>query len=673
MNKALLEKLEKHGEYYLSGFLSGETVCERYANALVNAFDHAELPKYDGGLIYPNGENTFYPQGKALVFHYSYPLSFFPCVLDGYTELTADEREEIINTIRGYYVCGDEINARRCLGGRGFNHFVPDYAGILAHGLDKAESDAKKHDNEFCYNLLRVIAAVRRLTDKIVAEIEKCPCDNGKRLIGAYRTVPFSPACDFLSAVICINYIYRLDGCDSLGGLDRYLTPYFDGDGEMAYALIRALFEGANVTHCWSCMVGGEGHYNELTDICLKAIRTLASPNLSLKVSDDMPAHIWDTALDTIAGGGGMPSLYNEKTYVDQLMRCGVPAADAKQFVLGGCTETMIAGDCNCGSIDAGVNLVEILNDTVYKSTACDFDGFIGEYFAAIDREIVDTAKEVRADKARKAKEVPQFMRSLFCKHCAERGRHFNDGGAEYTFSVINVCGFANAVDSLAAIDSLCFANGKFSLNELRGFMGGDATGDYSNAVRAVPKFGNDDEKTNDIARSLSRRVFGKIVDCSDDKVKFFPASIMFSCYAEIGSRTGASPDGRACGEPLADSGGAYQGRDTRGVTALLNSCLHVEQSLSTGTWVVNVRLSDVFRSDNARGAVKALIKTYFAGGGMQLQINRVDQKTLVDAYDHPERHGDLVIRLGGYSDYFVKLDRSLQQSILSRNEHAIK
>jgi formate C-acetyltransferase len=120
----------------------------------------------------------------------------------------------------------------------------------------------------------------------------------------------------------------------------------------------------------------------------------------------------------------------------------------------------------------------------------------------------------------------------------------------------------------------------------------------------------------------------------------------------------------------VADSAGAHQGRDVHGPTALLRSAAALDHRHAAGTLVVNIRVSRKMLEPEGREKVKALVRSYFELGGMQLQINVVDQETLRDAMAHPERHGDLIIRVGGYSEYFVRLGEALQRSILLRTEH---
>ena len=154
---------------------------------------------------------------------------------------------------------------------------------------------------------------------------------------------------------------------------------------------------------------------------------------------------------------------------------------------------------------------------------------------------------------------------------------------------------------------------------------------------------------------------------------KFLPSCLMFVTYARAGAPVPATPDGRRAGEPIADSAGPHQGRDRRGPTAMLKSVARLPHHLAPGTLVVNVRFSaDLFATSASRQKLQALIQGYFDLGGMQLQVNVVDQAILLEALEYPERHQDLVVRVGGYSEYFCRLPDDLKMTIIQRTEHGV-
>ncbi len=131
----------------------------------------------------------------------------------------------------------------------------------------------------------------------------------------------------------------------------------------------------------------------------------------------------------------------------------------------------------------------------------------------------------------------------------------------------------------------------------------------------------------------------------------------------DAGKIVGATPDGRRCGEPLCDSLAAIFAKDTLGPTALLNSVTSLDLSHALGTPVVNFNLQKEFKND----ILRALILGYMKRGGAQLQITCASREELLDAYDHPELHKNLIVRVGGYSEYFTRLSRELQQMVVNR------
>ena len=145
----------------------------------------------------------------------------------------------------------------------------------------------------------------------------------------------------------------------------------------------------------------------------------------------------------------------------------------------------------------------------------------------------------------------------------------------------------------------------------------------------------------------------------------------MFVTYAWAGQGVPATPDGRLRGEPIADSIGPMQGRDTRGPTAMLRSVCKLPLGDAIGTPILNLRLApEILRTTEGRRKFEALVRSYFAMGGMQIQVTVVDGEVLRDAIAHPERHGDLIVRIGGYSEYFNNLSPELKASVLLRTEH---
>jgi formate C-acetyltransferase len=227
------------------------------------------------------------------------------------------------------------------------------------------------------------------------------------------------------------------------------LFPYYERDLEAghithdeAVALIRCFWENADINNGWSTGIGGttptgEPAYNDLTVVCLEAAQKIRRPNLQLHVRRDMPQAVWDAALDTIATGCGLPALYNEEKFLRSLRQAdlGIHEEDLGLHLGAGCTETMVHGCSNVGSLDAGINLPLILIQMLHEHLPAveDFDALVEAYkadAAAVVREIVD---DVSADQEMKARLRPQPMRSLLIDDCIEVGENTTTAALDTT------------------------------------------------------------------------------------------------------------------------------------------------------------------------------------------------------------------------------------------------
>ena len=185
--------------------------------------------------------------------------------------------------------------------------------------------------------------------------------------------------------------------------------------------------------------------------------------------------------------------------------------------------------------------------------------------------------------------------------------------------------------------------------------------------ARRCPCFGVDDDK----ADALGTRLANFIYDCFEERAcwpsgKYMTVSNQFVTYEQAGSIVGATPDGLAAWEPLCDSPGAVHGKDVKGPTALLTSTAKLPLERITGTPIMNIRI----KKENLPTLLKPLVLTFFEKGGMQLQVSSLSREEMLDAIEHPEKHENLVVRIGGYSEYFNRLTPGLQQTVLARTEY---
>ncbi|HGE72373.1 TPA: hypothetical protein ENX78_16150 [Candidatus Poribacteria bacterium] len=710
-----VDTLTKFREFFASGLFEepNATPMRRWSRAVRRRFENRSIPPYRGELLYPSGPAWTGKEDRILTPNYSFTWSYNEWELNSRLSNCNDDERQTLESLRN---CMREIESHlnvirtpHTVGGRGYTHSVPNYGRVIREGLlhhaerinEKLKLARKHNDQEkidFYIGLLDVLAGIKVWHRHILESLNNSHFEdadlesNRQKLISAYMQVPFKPARNFFEAIVAYNFTYYLDDCDNPGRVDQELFPYYEKDlkeGKITYkeavSLIRQLWENADANNGWSAGIGGttsdgEPAYNELTLVCLESAKNIRRPNLQLHVRRDMPQEVWDSALDTIATGCGLPALYNEEEYLRSLRNAhlGIREEDLGWHNGGGCTETMIHGRSNVGSLDAGINLPLILTETLkdHLANVVSFDELVTEYKKDVAKVVSGIVDDVNADQEAKAKFRPQPMRSLLIDDCIDNGIEFNAGGARYNWSVINVAGLANVIDSLSAIKEVVFEKkektGAELLQSLISNFDGQET--FRKRLERCPRFGNDKPFADEIAKDIAGFVFREFLRYSPWRGgKFLASCLMFVTYADAGLPVGATPDGRLAGSPLADSAGPVQGRDRKGPTAMLKSVASIPHYLAPGTLVVNIRfIKRIFSSKEDRIELQNLIRTYFDMGGMQLQINVVDQEVLRDAIAHPEKYQDLIIRIGGYSEYFNRLSESLKQTVLERTEHEV-
>ncbi len=701
------------GEPFAAGYFEEPDAApmRRWSRAVRRRLEHESPPPYIGTWLYPYGDLCQGQQRKLLEPSYSFTWLYNDRITAQRIESAEGNEKETLLVFRRAMqeerALLHEWRTIHRVGGAGYTHSIPNYGRVLRDGLDaharRIEAGLDKaarqgaHDRADCYlGLQDVLRGIDAWRVSLLHALESWPGGDAEAerrrdaLLQALMHVPFGSARNFHEAFVAYNLTYYLDGCDNPGRIDQELQPYYETDlreGRLsraeALAMMREFTENVCAAPGWSAAIGGttsEGApgYNELTLLCLESVQGKYRPNYELRVRKDMPDEVWDAALTALGTGCGQPALYNEEGYLDGLreMDLGLTDEDVTWWNGGGCTETMIHGRSNVGSLDAGLHLPLVLEGTLKTSLkdACCFEALLGRFRADVAAAVVEIVENVNHDQETRARRRPQPMRTLLIDDCIDRGIEFNAGGARYNWSVINVAGLANVADSLAAIREMVFDKREVAGDAFLRILEEDYRGNEPLRRRAAqcPRFGNDDMRADNLAASIARFVFREFDRHRPWRGgRFLPSCIMFETYGAEGERLGATPDGRRAGEPLADSIGPYQGRDTQGPTAMVRSVTRLPLAQAIGTPIVNVRLSkDLFASAEGCGRVREFIQTYFDLGGMQIQVSVVDQTTLLDAMEHPERHEDLIVRIGGYSAYFNNLSPSLKEAVLHRTIH---
>jgi formate C-acetyltransferase/4-hydroxyphenylacetate decarboxylase large subunit len=270
---------------------------------------------------------------------------------------------------------------------------------------------------------------------------------------------------------------------------------------------------------------------------------------------------------------------------------------------------------------------------------------------------------------------VPLIFCSVFVQDCLGRGLCMDDGGAIVNRTPTTLSsGLVNVANSLAVIRRLCYEDRAVSLDELRRVLADNWEGHdlLRKKALAVAKWGNDDDEVD--------RVFLRLFDDYCRWVAgqenylgrpYDPSMLAISTPVPFGKVCAAFPDGRRAGEPLADGvTSPFPGTDTRGPTAVIRSSAKVDHSRIRGG-LLNLKFHPTaLKGEKGSRNLLALIRTYFETPGFHVQFNVVDSEMLRDAQDHPERYRDLVVRVAGFSAYWVEMSRALQDQVIWRTEH---
>jgi len=305
-----------------------------------------------------------------------------------------------------------------------------------------------------------------------------------------------------------------------------------------------------------------------------------------------------------------------------------------------------------------------------------DFNTFKGWYKEELEYVIRRAAHACNLIDSVYDKAYPAALLSLTMDGCIENAKDVNGVGTIYRFSSINNTGMANVVDSLVAINKLVFKEGRLTLTQFSEVLKANFEG-YEGLRAEIrsscEKFGNGEEEPDALMEELvsfSSDVINSIENCRG--AHFCPGFYSVQTHGLLGIHTGALPDGRLAKETLANGFCPVQGADQKGPTAVMHSVTRCPHTEFGNGMVLDIKFNPSFFRDKVhRKMFRPLVQTYFDQGGMELQLNVVDRETLMKAQEKPDEYKNLIVRVSGFSAYFVMLDKMLQDEIIKRTEYA--
>ncbi len=650
------DKFKNIGEYCAAGMYEEpeRSLFYRKALGIRRFYENCELGIYNGEFLYPSGVvatkmniQPHYLNGMSI--NYNALCNKDKALAELYSSEFCKYRSSVPN--------------EHTVAGNMYTHSIPNYERILKEGLlSYIERIEKIKDDDMCEGLLHIIEGIKNYINRCVGYLIEVHAD--EKLINALKKVPLSPAENIYEAIVSWNFILYLDNCDNLGCVASGLYPYYKG--EDVTEVLKNLYENLDSNGGYSMALGVD--YNPLTIQCLEASKGKRRPMIELFVNNDTPDEIWKKAFEVVRTNNGQPAFYNENAIMKGL-KAKFPVIrdeDLKKFCGGGCTEAMLAGLSNVGSLDAGINLLLILENVIYTKLGASktFNDFYNYYITEVRAVVDSVTAEISNSQRERAKYNPLPLRTLLVDDCIDNGLGFNNGGARYKWSIINFAGMINVIDAMLVIRDFVFEENLFDKPDFIELLKSNDKEFLEQARNHKISFGNDNSDANNFANSISTEIFSML----DNKKPhigegFLPASIQFMSQISAGEKIGATPDGREKGAPLCDSLGAVFGKDSEGPTALLNSVTSLDLKRALGIPVLNFNINPDFDDT----ILKALISGYMELGGIQMQITCTSIETLMEAYENPDLHKNLIVRVGGYSEYFNNLSDDLKKMVINR------
>lgn len=519
--------------------------------------------------------------------------------------------------------------------------------------------------------------------------------------------IAHGPASSFREAIQLTYLWWVYSGSANFGRMDTYLGEYYVRDidqgviteqraQELLLGFWRMMVLKGQVYDC-RVFVGGKGRkqVEACNRFALLAIRTTQAfhdvvPQLSLRMYEGMNPKVYEAALEAIGEGCTFPILYHDEVNIPAICEAfGVSEEVAETYCPFGCGEYVFE-HTSVGTPSGVMNLAKALEAALFHGRDAETDAQIGidaggletyatfeELFDAYKKQVEHfvfvLAKMEEAEYVYSSRQCAFLTFSMLYDDCIARGKPLLNGGVRYLGGTLESYGNVNTADSLTAIKQMVYEEKKITAEELLDALRGNfrQKGAVRRMLLGCPKYGNEDETADSMLLAVHNHICDTVRECGRHTIldSYLAVIINNDTNIKLGHLTSAGADGRLSGVYLANANNPQGGADKNGLTSMLNSIVKPPISHHAGC-VQNLKLTKDMFSEGMRYKTKALLDTYFQKGGAQLMITVVSRDEMEGAVAHPERHGDLIVRVGGFSARFIDLGADVQQELLSRTLH---
>lgn len=581
-----------------------------------------------------------------------------------------------------------EINDKHYIHELGFmSNLSPNYYDTIATGLISKREFADEYGKKAIDNIIK-------LSDKYLEEAKKQGRDD---LVEVLSQVPRYPARNFREALQffrILHYALWLEGNyhNTIGRFDKYIYPYLKADIEKgiytpdtALELLEDFFLSFNKDsdiyvgvqqgdNGQSMMLGGideDGNdiYNLLSELCLKAScnNKMIDPKINLRVSKNTPADRYTEATKLTKAGLGFPQYSNDDVVIPALEAMGYSHNDAVNYTVAACWEFIIpnvgADVANIAALSYPKAVDIALHNSLNKADTYE------EFYGFVRKEIEKECNTI-CDNINNLWFIPSPFMNVLMDCDIYNGGKYNNFGVHGT-------GIATAADSLAAIKKYVFEEKSISKEELITAVDSnfETTPELLHKLRyEAPKLGNNDDFVDSIATELLD-TFGNALkgktNCRGGIYRAGTGSAMY--YLWHANEIGASADGRREKEPFGTNYSVSLFANVKGPVSVIASMTkqHFENAMNGGPLTLEFHQS-IFADDDGIQKVGLLVKNFIDRGGHQLQLNTVNLDKMLDAQKNPENYRQLVVRIWGWSAYFVELDKEYQDHVIARQAYTV-
>ncbi|HEB4093058.1 TPA: formate C-acetyltransferase [Enterobacter cloacae] len=613
---------------------------------------------------------------------------------------------------------------------KGQGHIIIDYPRLLNNGLgalvaEMRERCARDTQNTFYAAALILLEASQRHILRYAALAEELAQSSDatrreellamadiSRHNAQHKPQTFWQACQlFWYMNVILQYESNASSL-SIGRFDQYMLPFYQAsltqgdDPAFLKELLESLWVKCNDVVLlrstssaryfagfptgYTALLGGltengRSAVNVLSFLCLDAYQSvqLPQPNLGVRVNELIDRPFLLKTAETIRLGTGIPQIFNDEVIVPAFLNRGVSLEDARDYAVVGCVELSIPGKTYGLHDIAMFNLLKVMEIAMQENegnSGLTYEGLIEHIRARINHYIALMVEGSNICDIGHRDWAPVPLLSSFISDCLETGKDITDGGARYNFSGVQGIGIANLSDSLHALKGLVFEQQRLSFDELLAVLKANFATPEGEKVRArlinrFEKYGNDIDDVDNISAELLRHYCKEVEKYRNPRGGIFtPGSYTVSAHVPLGAVVGAMPDGRLAGEQLADGGlSPMLGQDMQGPTAVLKSVSKLDNYLLSNGTLLNVKFTPAtLEGDAGLQKLADFLRAFTQLKLQHIQFNVVNAETLREAQRRPQDFAGLVVRVAGYSAFFVELSKEIQDDIIRRTAHQL-